>query len=269
MGSGNLSDNLRLLCSYSSSVSEVCRRLGVNRHQFQKYLNGTAAPSLRTLRRISDYFGVEESEILLDTRDFRQMIALKRPIIDSPWELRKRISDLLFLGPQNSERLRGITGLYHNHFCAAEYPGHVLRGLVYIYEDNGVVFSKNIERNLPQRDRRMRKYDGLLVSSGDRIIMYEREVAVGKMAWITIYYQRDVDQPDMLLGLSVGVTGTFTRELACYRVLLQRLEGPWHLRRALRQCGVFPFGDPQIDDRIQSRIRNEMKSEDWAFTVPA
>ncbi|TPJ66647.1 MULTISPECIES: helix-turn-helix transcriptional regulator [unclassified Mesorhizobium] len=267
MASEDLPENLRLLCSYSKSVSEVCRRLGINRHQFQKYLNGTAFPSLRTLRRIGDYFGVEESEILLDTKQFSELVAVKRPIIDSPWETRKRISNLLFLGPSNNERFRNITGFYHNHFCAAEYPGRILRGLVHIYNDNGVIFSKNIERKLPQRDRTIRKYDGLLVNSADRIIMYEREASVGKMAWITIYYQGDRDQPDILLGLSVGITGTFTRELACYRVLLQRLPSSLNLRTALRQCGVFDFGDPVIDEDIQARVRNKMDDEDWAFSI--
>ncbi len=267
MGTDSLPANIKLLCSYSKSISEVCRRLGINRHQFQKYIDGSAFPSLRTLRRIGDYFGVEESELLLDADQFRELVAIKRPVIDSPWEFRKRISDLLFLGPQNNDRLRGVTGLYHNHFCPVEYPGRILRGLVHIYAENGVIFSRNIERKLPQRDRKTRKYDGLLVNSGDRIIMYEREVSVGRMAWITIYYQGDRDQPDILLGLSVGVTGTFTRELACYRVLLQRLPEHMDVRSALKGCGVFEFGDPDIDKDIQARVRNTMRSDDWAFMV--
>ncbi len=253
MGTDSLPANIKLLCSYSKSISEVCRRLGINRHQFQKYIDGSAFPSLRTLRRIGDYFGVEESELLLDADQFRHF---RRDHDDRPAFLR-----------QNNDRLRGVTGLYHNHFCPVEYPGRILRGLVHIYAENGVIFSRNIERKLPQRDRKTRKYDGLLVNSGDRIIMYEREVSVGRMAWITIYYQGDRDQPDILLGLSVGVTGTFTRELACYRVLLQRLPEHMDVRSALKGCGVFEFGDPDIDKDIQARVRNTMRSDDWAFMV--
>ena len=46
---------LRLLCSYGRSTSDVCRRAGINRQQFNKYLNGHARPSLPTLRRLADF----------------------------------------------------------------------------------------------------------------------------------------------------------------------------------------------------------------------
>ncbi|MFV0665907.1 helix-turn-helix domain-containing protein [Denitromonas sp.] len=43
--------NLRLLCSYYKSIAEVCRRLNVNRPQFNRYLSGRYRPSANTLRR--------------------------------------------------------------------------------------------------------------------------------------------------------------------------------------------------------------------------
>jgi hypothetical protein len=45
-------ENLRLLCSHYASVAEVCRRIGINRQQFNKYLSGASTPSLHSLRRI-------------------------------------------------------------------------------------------------------------------------------------------------------------------------------------------------------------------------
>ncbi|MGC1426952.1 MAG: helix-turn-helix transcriptional regulator, partial [Albidovulum sp.] len=57
MASDPIHDNIRLLCSYGQSVSDICRRAGFNRQQFNKYINGHAQPSLATLRRICDFFG--------------------------------------------------------------------------------------------------------------------------------------------------------------------------------------------------------------------
>ena len=37
-------ENLRLLCSHYASVAEVCRRIGMNRQQFNKYLSGASTP---------------------------------------------------------------------------------------------------------------------------------------------------------------------------------------------------------------------------------
>lgn len=36
----NFARNLRLLCSYYKSIAEVCRRLEINRAQFNRYLSG-------------------------------------------------------------------------------------------------------------------------------------------------------------------------------------------------------------------------------------
>lgn len=60
--SRDLPKNLRLLCSYHRSIAAVCRELGVNRSQFNRYLGGETMPSLRLMRRICDFFGVEESK---------------------------------------------------------------------------------------------------------------------------------------------------------------------------------------------------------------
>ena len=68
-------ENLRLLCSYYKSIADVCRRLSVNRPQFNRYLSGTTFPSNSTLRRICDFFGVEEHEILLPQSQFRRLLA--------------------------------------------------------------------------------------------------------------------------------------------------------------------------------------------------
>src|SRR3546814_16222778 len=70
-------ENLRLLCSYYESVSAVCRRLGMNRQQFNKYLAGHSMPSRHNLRRICAFFGVEEAEIMLPNRRFAAIVELR------------------------------------------------------------------------------------------------------------------------------------------------------------------------------------------------
>jgi hypothetical protein len=39
----NLKSNLRYLCGYHRSVAEVCRRVAINRQQFNKYLAGAGS----------------------------------------------------------------------------------------------------------------------------------------------------------------------------------------------------------------------------------
>ena len=73
------SKNLRLLVSYSSSITEVCKQIKISRQQFTKYLSGKASPRLQSLQRICDHFGLEDWELLLPHQEFRNLIALRPP----------------------------------------------------------------------------------------------------------------------------------------------------------------------------------------------
>ena len=71
--------NLRILISYSKSISSISRDLRISRQQFTRYLAGKNLPSVRNMRKISDYFGVDETEILMPVEDFHKMISLNPP----------------------------------------------------------------------------------------------------------------------------------------------------------------------------------------------
>lgn len=266
MASSDFPQNLRLVCSYTRSISDTCRRLGINRQQFHRYLSGASRPSLQRLRLICDHFGFEESEMLLEHEAFRRLVAVKRPVAGEFSDISERMRDILLLTPSSLERLSEHTGYYYNYFCPAEYPGKLLRGFIQVTEDSGFVFSRNIERYPQDPQRTTRKYNGLFVHSGHNVLMFEREAMVGKMVWLTVLYARDRDQPSLLPGLTLGVTSTADREIACYRVILQYLGKSVNLRETLRGCGLYDVDDPLIDPAIRMRVRNEMHPEEPAFS---
>jgi len=57
--------NLRLLCQPYASVSALCRELGINRTQFNRYLSGESFPRPDILQRICAYFKVYARILLL------------------------------------------------------------------------------------------------------------------------------------------------------------------------------------------------------------
>ncbi len=57
--------NLRKLSQASVSISQLCRDLGINRTQFNRYLSGESFPRPDVLHRICDFFGVD-ARILLE-----------------------------------------------------------------------------------------------------------------------------------------------------------------------------------------------------------
>lgn len=70
--------NLRLLTDQVGNVSEVARRLDINRAQYNRYLSGEAYPKPPILSRICDYFGVD-ARILTDPLNEQALKALPEP----------------------------------------------------------------------------------------------------------------------------------------------------------------------------------------------
>ncbi|MEM7596812.1 MAG: helix-turn-helix transcriptional regulator [Pseudomonadota bacterium] len=65
-------DNLRRLTSQFKSVSGVCRELGINRTQFNRYLTGESFPRPDVLSRICTFFDVD-ARVLLEPIDDIQL----------------------------------------------------------------------------------------------------------------------------------------------------------------------------------------------------
>src|SRR3990167_1650933 len=72
-----LGSNLKLLCSHYRSIAEVCRKLAINRAQFNKYLSGQSRPTAHNLKRICDFFGVEAYELNLPGEQFAHLIGAR------------------------------------------------------------------------------------------------------------------------------------------------------------------------------------------------
>src|SRR5690606_3569110 len=72
-----LGSKLKLLCSHYRSIAEVCRKLVINRGQFNKYLSGESRPTAHNLKRICYFFGVEAYELGLPSEQFAQLIGIR------------------------------------------------------------------------------------------------------------------------------------------------------------------------------------------------
>ena len=66
--------NLRLLCDQRGSISQICRKMKINRQQFNKYLSGKHAPSTANSRMIADHFRLSPDVLFSPHAEFRAMI---------------------------------------------------------------------------------------------------------------------------------------------------------------------------------------------------
>jgi len=267
MAKPNLPKNLRLLCSYAPSISRVCRDLKMNRQQFHRYLSGANEPSLRKLRVICDYFGVEESEILLNFNDFRDIVAIKnlRPSLPDPFG--NFVAKMHQINPTSTSDLADTLGYYYTYVMTQELGGKILRALARLYTLNDYVYVKTVENysNVKHRKRDILKYSGVVYHTGQEIVIHEREVFAGRMMWTTILNPTDNDQFSILAGLSLGVTSANRRDIAAYRVIWERLDSEVSMRDMLQGCGVFESGSKQISEDICKAIENEISPDENVF----
>lgn len=253
----SFASNLTLACSYHTSISEVCRRIGINRQQFNKYLNGQVQPSRHNMRRICDFIGVTESEMLMDERRFAQMIGLRRqPVSQTQLEApMQRLETLL----ARSNPVDRYEGYYFRYFYSFGNKGVIIKSLARITVDDGRGYFKNVEvLRDPDTHRwiRTNKYEGMLFQLADRIQLFEYETlemnSVTQMTLYPSYHSR----VDYLLGIQTGGPTRRGRKPGASRVALEFLGTDISVLRAMRQTGMFYPDAPELRREIVEAIGN-------------
>ncbi|MFP7570706.1 helix-turn-helix domain-containing protein [Marivita sp. S2033] len=172
-----LGANLRELAKSTESISALCRDLGINRTQFNRYLSGESFPRPDVLFRICQYFNVDARIILEPLEDiaFRTQSLLNHP----------EISDFLAPGVTQMTELLFPSGFYQ--FSRRSFSDNTafLRGLVYVYRKDGATFLRGfeareaVEHQGLRSDPHTREFRGLVrAAEGGVAIVISRQQAL-------------------------------------------------------------------------------------------
>lgn len=264
----HLSRNLGTLCGYYPSIAEVCRRLSINRQQFNKYLCADSRPSRHNMRRICDFFGVTESEILLEPERFEELVSLRRrPVTDERFGMPLRHLQRLYDASGSLDR---YVGFYFRYFFSFGFKGKIIKSLCVIYEQDGKHFWKNIERIRPvdrNQPTTVNKYVGVVFLISDRLFIIEYETLLtNTITQVTLYpsYRSRVDR---LVGIQTGGPVRRGRKPGASRVLLEYLGRDVDMRKALAQSGLIDVDDPRLPDDIVELIRNDIPEGSFVLEV--
>ena len=264
----DFAQNLRYLCSFYKSTSEVCRKIGINRQQFNKYVAGNSRPSSRTLRIICDFFGVEEYEILSPTNTIKNIVKIKglKNLVDNETLLIKRVAKLIEI---DQESISEYLGYYHTYYQSFSKPGKILKSLTYVYMNNAVASYKRTERLINksrhEEENFVYKYEGIFILLRDRISMIDRETLTGNEISQTVLYPSFKNKVGRLPGLILGTSGKTSREPICARILMQYIGSNTDVRAAMRTCGLYDLDSPDIDDNIKKSIVNDIPPDQFAL----
>ncbi|QTF93000.1 helix-turn-helix transcriptional regulator [Halomonas sp. BM-2019] len=257
--------NLRLLCGYYPSIAEVCRRLEINRAQFNRYLTGRYRPRHAAMRRLCAFFGVEEHELYLPHEDFCTLVQAGRGPTESTQEAGVGWPDeLLHRGREGMAR---YLGCYFEYYHSMSRPGHLIRTLVCLEErERGVVYQRTERMQTPANPRPCHnRYQGVAVRLADRIFLVDHETLNGHEVTQTILFPSFQSQVKRLTGLKLGVADNSERMPCCARVLYERLDEQVGLREALAQCGLLALDDPSLDAELLAAVRNDVAPDEPHF----
>lgn len=260
----DFSQNLRYLCSYYKSTSEVCRRVGINRQQFNKYLTGDSRPSNRTMRIICDFFGVEEYEILSPAGVLKDIVKIKglKNLDDSETMHIRRMEQLIASSQEGISQYMGYYYMYHYSFTK---PDKILKAFSHVFMKNNVASYKRIERLVdrsePAAESFVYKYEGLFLLLRDRIFMIDVETLTNNEVSQTVLYPSFKNKIGKLPGLTLGASGKTSRDPICARVIFEYIDPSIDMQTAMRSCGLYDADSPEIDDAIKEAIINEISGD--------
>jgi len=260
----NLAANLKLLCSYSESISQSCRKMGMNRQQFSKYLNGSSMPSMQSLRKICDFFGVESEEITLPSELFNSLISSrerrqkpKNILDDSPQGKRhtRLLEEMMML---TSEDINQYLGDYYYYYMTPSYIGHVSKGFARLSLKNGIGYSHFYERTEPGQAMlngyEIGKFVGVVFVLGERIQIIDYGVHCQRAISQTVLYGATKGSFSMLSGITLGVQGRSSRIPFSSRIVFERISDSIPLRQKLKAIGLFDINEEDISPVVKARL---------------
>ena len=263
--------NLQFCCDHYRSVSEVCRRLKVNRQQFNRYLAGSTAPSRHNHRRISDFFGLEEHELLMPHEAFAETFS-RRTATPQPLPALDRHAALLRDASRSGSReLHEYRGFYFKYFLSYLGNGRIKRELAHWRYDGDTLVS-SVKQRLASEDEdgeallRFATYRGLVGSLGDRLTTIDvQRGGLREMSMMILYPKRRILR--QLHGMTTGVSHGSTRAICAARVVMDFLGTEIDIRAALNALGTFDADDPSVPESIRRRVRNEVRPDETLFLV--
>ncbi|KAF1052051.1 MAG: hypothetical protein GAK43_02127 [Stenotrophomonas maltophilia] len=258
--SDHLGENLKLACSHYRSISEVCRQLQINRAQFNKYLNGQSQPTAYNLKRIGDFFGVEDYELGLPPEQFSRLIGARHGQRSNA-AASDPLQEMLRPLREQAGNLSRYCGYYFEYSNCMSVPGSILLSLVHLWEEDGNFLFERQERQERssstdvQAENWVRcRYLGAAFQLQDRVFLIDYEsLTVNEMSQ-TILIPSFKSRITRLNGLKTGVSSGDRRNPACTRVVWEYLGNEINRISAFRQVRLYRPDDPRIDDDVRERL---------------
>lgn len=263
----HVSANLLHLAKLFDSVSEFCRKLDINRQQFNKYVGGQHLPAQKVLQKIARFFSIEPEQLFLPPAAFRRSFEGRNVGLPFSLEEAPELVKMLPYLAASVDALQGMQGVYYRYHKSSIYKGKVLRSVTWLYVKEGTARYATIER-FPLLDGGVRSgytftYHGFCVALGDRIFLIDSESKQRNELTFSILIQPHRRPNRFFYGLYMGVASSSYRQPFSTRMVLQRLTSGTLTREHLRQATVLDPEDASIPTEVRDYLRRPGADTVW------
>lgn len=247
--------NLRTLCEQHGSITAICRKIKMNRQQFNKYLSGTHIPSDANLRLIANHFGLstsllfsnpEELRTLVDGNFFHAMMTAKQM-----QKMPGFLSDMV-VGTTTYEP--DVVGVYDRYQYSSIYKGSILKSVFCIYRNGEFLQHYYVERfpsyEEPGKAEYIFKYHGLCFALEDRFFTIDVEAIQRNEMTSGVFAAVKRNTKKFMFGIASGIAATQFRQPYATKVVLH-YRGPGLIKREHLAGGtVLEANSPQVPREV-------------------
>ena len=247
------SQNLRILCKNYDSIANVCSGIEINRQQFNKYLAGKCLPSATSMRRICNFFNVQEYALFQN-----EILHIERPpTSDTRHVLLTPMIELLKNLHSDASHLNA--GSYNCYFPVPNVSGMFLRSLIIVRNSNNfktfVRFTVFPDSNKCPKFIARGKHKGIVLSNGSEIyLLGTNQYAPNQLSMMTIDKSNNIGN-GVLSGVALTRSG---RGLIGTPFCLERIHEKLHWREMIRSLGFLHESDASIVPYLLSALKQTL-----------
>lgn len=253
----SFSRNLSFCCATHRSVSQVCRDIGINRPQFVRYLKGEALPSAHNLSRIAAFFSVSEEDLFLTEAAFQATFAQNQKInARDPREV------LMSAFRSEDRKLKNLEGLYHSYYISPAWGYGIVRSLVDVRLEQGVLMTRGIMRMPVQnRPRQMKhQYLGLMTAARGHLFVMEKAVGRDGALCETVFKAPPHYEKGDLRGKVISVTWNAAKSIFVSPAVWRPVEEGRSIREIMKECGVLSLDSRSLPNDIRVFLKSTRSS---------
>ncbi len=255
----NFAANLRYICDQRGSISHICRKIQINRQQFNKYLSGRHLPSSANIRAIADHFGLDPEILFSPADEVRALIdgnffgTLSR--LRAEPQVQKFLTAILSV-PDSAEQ--ALVGVYDRYQFSSIYPRKILRASLCIYRGKDMLQHVYVEHfpspDDPGKTAYTFKYHGFILPIQGRLFTVDFETVQRNEMTFGIYSSVQRSSKRFIMGITSGVAATMFRQPFSTRIALH-YRGPGLLKREdLSKTTTLDLNDPSIPREVRAYL---------------